>query len=214
MGKSLLAMFHGLGEMGYSGSSSDVALHDEEKERREGAEATVANLKKIIADINAAQLFDPSLKNKKLFTKEKETAQKLIRDVADVAISYYDLANKITHFRKKFGTMEPTDYKREQDRLETNRTNRHNALIDAVNIANRYITAHFGKMSADDLGNYQEKEEAAGREPLDVKRIDLPPNGICTNEVNLTDRTSISRWALQLAQILEEIKTSGGKDIF
>jgi hypothetical protein len=210
MYRSIVSMFHrGEGRWGGGSSEIDINAAEEEREREKEMGTALAHLEKIVADINTVKLADPDKNATKELVKQQKIALGLIGEVKKIAISYFELVEKILHFRSKDSeTIGQDNFRDEQGRLDEMRRKKHDTLIDAVNIANRYITTHFGKMSENDMDNFFEKEEAAGRKPIEVDRIDLPNNGICLDTVNLSDRTSVSRWALELAKKIKEKENS------
>ena len=88
--------------------------------------------------------------------------------------------------------------------FDERRAIKHNALMSSINIINRFLSQKFGVMSEDDLDEYEEKEEKAGRKIAYVKRVKLSKNIICPDYIDISNREDITDWAIDISRSLHE----------
>lgn len=75
-----------------------------------------------------------------------------------------------------------------------------------INIANRFIMKNFGKASEEQIEIWKDEELKAGRQFLKAKRVDFPGEVICPDDVDLSDRNQVRKWAIQIESDLSELK--------
>ncbi|MDD2758629.1 MAG: hypothetical protein PHD72_04700 [Patescibacteria group bacterium] len=213
--RSLAALFHQAGEDESFGSAIELYdLHKiaEEKDREKEIGDTVKHLEKILADIDNIRLEKTDARQQDILEKQKDTARDLLNSVIERAIEYLGVTMQTGEYKYGRGRMNQKDYLEGLKKIDMTRERKHNLLIDAVNIANRYIVMHFSRLRNSDLDTFLEKEADEGREAIDVERINFPSSGICTPGVNLRNRKSIASWAHALTSELSDYKKISGKD--
>ena len=119
---------------------------------------------------------DPEHEN--ILEKQKTQAKQLIDTVISKAIEYYQyvLAQQALKAEGDVKAIEISDSRRRY---------LHNALIDALRIANRYIYRHFAALNAEQLAQFEEQEEEKGHEVIDVVRLPFGEKVFVPKEVNL-----------------------------
>lgn len=89
----------------------------------------------------------------------------------------------------------------EISKLDRIRKMAHDSLVDAVKRAVGFINYNFGNINSKILADWEDKQTEQGKILLDIKRVDLPKNVICPDDVSLSDRKSIAGWAFKLSKI-------------
>jgi hypothetical protein len=169
-------------------------------------EKHIENLISRINSLEVNSLYKNDEEQIKLLKQRKLQSKNLIGDVLKKAEEYLETIRRMYNISIKKDEMEGYDYRKELENADMVRRNSHDALIADINIANRFISKNFGKISEEAIEEWEETEENAGRKVLHAKRIELPPNVICVDNVNLNDRKSITDWAIQISQSLSEMK--------
>jgi hypothetical protein len=183
----------------------------EKKEKHTGFGELTRKIFDVMKIVDAAILSSGSGAEKKEFAKQKQTAKELLRRMLEKTNVYIDSINKMGNVVKNKD--EYTERKEYQDELETadkQRTMCHNALMDQVAIFSRYLTNHFGLLTDAQQELFEEQEEAADREVLDVNRQRLPNNLIWPDRIDIKKRTDITKWARVIA---DELRTLDYKDL-
>ncbi|MFZ5364720.1 MAG: hypothetical protein ACOZBH_00790 [Patescibacteria group bacterium] len=155
-----------------------------------------------LEQIDRTQVIGDSADNKKhqqILQKQKQTAKKMIDDSIAKAIKYIEIVLSQEGNIRKYGRSSI----KEIETSELRRRAAHDALISSLTIANRYIYQHFGQLTPEQLDEFQDREEAAGREFIEIDRIDIPEMTFLTADVNLANRQSVALWAYNL---LREIR--------
>ncbi len=168
-----------------------------EEIREKGAEAK-RHLSDIKETIQRIEAIDGGEEENKILEGQKEQAIKLIGEAEKSAKEYVDYVYKRGQDIVAENYSSAEDFIKAKEVSDELRSRLHDCLIDSVRIANRFITYKFGLLSRDQIDYLAEKEEAAGRKFIDVKRFEIPRNGICPDKVNLKNRDSIAVWAEQL----------------
>ena len=110
------------------------------------------------------------------------------------ASSSYKNANRDTADREQWQT--------EVERQDLARRLKHNALMDSLRIAGRYIRSNFGILSDDQFEKFVDDQEDRGLLVLDIKRVSFPSKMLCPDWVDYDQRESITELAIQLAEEL------------
>lgn len=154
------------------------------------------------------KLFSPDFNQVSLSEKKKADAKNLILDVVNQIDSYVKAIQEMKNLKGTLGTNEGEGsiYRKDMENIDRKRRLSHNALISSINAANRFISRNFGKINEELIEEWEEVEEKAGRKILYVKRIQFPPNIICTDNIDLSDRNQIKDWAMQLSKVTSEIR--------
>ncbi len=90
----------------------------------------------------------------------------------------------------------------------------HNALMDALKIANRYMIQRFAKIPQVQIDRIREKIEEKGGALPEVERVEFEGglSAICGDpNINLENRRSVAVWALKM---LEGTKILGKKNSY
>ncbi|MCX6781808.1 MAG: DUF3232 domain-containing protein [Candidatus Magasanikbacteria bacterium] len=212
---SLTALFHMAGDEETGSNVVDMyKLHQiaEDQERKKVVGDTVKHLEEILADIGSIRLKKEDTKQQVILNKQKDTSRELLNGVIESAKTYLETVMSTENYKQGREHLEQQDYLEGLKKMDIMREQKHNLLIDAINIANRYISLHFSKLKTDDLDAFIEDEENKGRATIDVQRIILPISGICTAGINLRDRKSIANWARVLSSELSDYKKINGRD--
>ncbi len=160
---------------------------------------------KMINDIGIISSVENFSEQTKELAKRKDVAKNLIMDVFLKIKKYLETIRTMKHVRIKRENMKPEEYRIEMEKTDKNRRLAHNALIDSINIANRFINFNFGKIEDSLLEEWKDNEEKFGRNILDVERVSFPVNMICSDWVNLNDRKQVMEWAIQLACSISDL---------
>lgn len=133
-----------------------------------------------------------------ILNKKREQAKKLISQVL-VKVGEYIATRQKTELAKNHGDLEdPQKYKDELEGSDRTQRVAHNALIDSINMTNRFLNLNFGVTDDEVIKNWQNQEKLSGRPVAQVERVAWPKNIICPDEINLKDRNSIAQWAQEL----------------
>jgi hypothetical protein len=169
------------------------------------------NIKLLITNLSDIELEAFALDNpeqKELLADKIETAKDLIKDVLNNVESYNTAVRKVDFIAKsmKNRELEGAEYRSSMQNADAGRRFAHEALISSIAIANRFLNNNFGNIGQDRIDEFKNNEIGAKRKYLEVKRISLPANGVCSANVNLSDRDSIGRWAYDVFDSLTELR--------
>lgn len=105
---------------------------------------------------------------------------------------------------------------RDKDKIantDDNRRRCHNILIDSINILNRSLIWWFGEFDSGNLSDAQMKMYEKQKEnyiTYNIKRINIPPNGIYHSSYNTKERDETTRWASAIYKDLALIQKLSG----
>lgn len=159
-------------------------------------------------ELDLAIVNDPEQKN--LLQNKKETAKKMIRTVLDDVADYTSIKKRMDYVREKGDREDSEKWREENHRMEDMRKIKHDALVTDLISLIRFVSHNFGKISEKAIEKWEEEQEEKGVPILHIKRIKFPDKIICPNSVDLRDRTSIGKWAIELGYALEKIKKDPG----
>ena len=207
---SATAYFHLAGDANYgidslTGEENPIIdPHDplmrEEIERQGRTPEKLRRIISILKEIENIKLANPDRNSAQELSRRQKTARDLVRQVFDQAEDYLGYVESFSRKKKSYREQySASDFIKEFTALDKGREIKHNALVDATNIACRYITQQFGELTPAALEKFEDAEEAAGRKILNVERIKLPPKVLFTEEVEPHDRKSVALWAMDLA---------------
>lgn len=141
-------------------------------------------------------------KQKKELLRRKKNAQELIDDVLANARNYSDIVLQMVNFTNSPSRfrMEDWEYKEKFTDFDQRRRACHNTLIDSISIAIRYIRLNFGKLSDEELEEFETDSRRRKKLVLAIERVILPNKVIFPESMNLDDRNQIADWAEKVVQ--------------
>jgi len=140
------------------------------------------------------------LKNKIAIMKQ------LIEQSLEYAVEYVDSIRRMSKVKLGRSEMNREDYLDEMRESDTERRAKHNALIDSLKIANRFLQNNFGNLTEERRQKFVKDELRAGRQILEVERQDFGNNGLVSEKVDLNNRDQVKDWAIVVVDSLEQIK--------
>ena len=141
-----------------------------------------------------------------LLQKKKIQAKGLLRVVLKKVGEYLETIARMDSLKLKKDEYETDAYQKMFIEIDRIRKISHEALMSDINIVNRFIMKNFGNSSDERIETWKEEELSAGRQLLPVKRVDFSSNVICPDDVDLSDRDQIRKWAIQIEGDLSELK--------
>lgn len=167
------------------------------------------HMKKVIQDVLSVKLREEA-KDDPEERKRLELCRKKIKEyLGNVLSSTKEYMSTIIILTEASKTNSKTAIANADDQ----RGRKHNALMSDINILNRSMLWWFGKFNPNNLSDRQlqmyEKQEDIYISH-DIERIDIPANGICTNETNATDLKEITKWAKEIYKDLISIQNLSG----
>ncbi len=173
--------------------------------RLEKEKVLLTMVKEMLRQIDTISLEKPNKRTAKLLAQQKLVAKKEIRNLLEYARRYTDALDRVNkvYFKKK--DISPEDYRSAYEEVDALRRRSHDALYDQLGLVSRYIRLHFGQLSDSQLEKFEESEDDAGREVLDVVRQKLPDNLLWPKGVNLNDRNSLADWAILITRELADV---------
>ncbi|MEK7512206.1 MAG: DUF3232 domain-containing protein [Patescibacteria group bacterium] len=191
-----------------------MALHPAEKSTssklKEKKEMTpnLDLIEKVLSLIEKTQI-DPSglsadelNKQQRELSHRKKDAQELIDDVLTHTRNYSERVLQMVNFTDSPNRyrMEDWEYKEKMTEFDQRRRASHNALIDSIAIAVRYVRSNFGKLSDEELEGFENDLRRRKKSVLASERVAFPNNIIFPESMNINDRYQIADWAEKLAQ--------------
>ncbi len=221
--RSEIARFHDQEHADFDPETMTVLNPEIEKHREKIAKAekleriekigssseTEKHLKYVVSLINNAELssfYKEDENQKSILEKNKVQAKKLLQNVLNKVEEYINLIRAVDETKIQRENLSQKDYSRELENIEKTRTIKHDALIADINVVNRFILNNFGDIGEENVEEWEEREETAGRDILHAKRINFPSNVICSEKINMKDRKQITDWAMQMYDSLSEIR--------
>lgn len=212
-----VAFYHRAGDIMPEGETivrgNDPRLMELIEERASGRKTerqpALGQIREILQQVEAAELAEGNEAQKKVLQERKQKARQYIQEVLEAVREYLGAI-----FRQNVHKVEDAenanvtqrDEMAEKTALDEARKIKHTKLIDAINIANRYIRQNFCEMSEGDMERY-EAALAERKQPIfEVKRFKFPAKGICPDYVDTGIRDSVLLWAERVAEELGEIK--------
>lgn len=200
------------GENEYNDKINLISEEIKESKNKESESAAdiekkhIKSLVKSLSDLKLEGLSVNDKEQKKLLDEKIKTAKTLILDVLE-SVESYDLAvRKMNLISKSRRELEGDEYRIAAQNADSIRRAAHDALISKISIANRFLRNNFGVIEQAKQEEFEETETLAGRKYLEIQRITLPINGVCPDNINLSDRDSIGRWAYDIFDSLTKIK--------
>jgi len=147
-----------------------------------------------------------------LLIKRKEIAKKMLKDLFDAIINYYNYvqSNVIAQRQAVSAEIDKDIAMNLLIQSEEDRKIKHDSLISNLQSAIRFIVHTFGKVSESALEKWEETLEKRGEPLLYVERQDFLKNVICPDDINIRDRYNIAEWAWRVFEALpyleEELK--------
>ena len=141
-------------------------------------------------------------KQEEELARRKELCRQMIGEVMSFSRNYLDAVLKMVYFTES-GTKETMTTGKYQEKLtevDERRRAKHDALIDSIAIANRYIRLNFGVLSDDDLEKFIEESKKRKQLVLSVQRVTLPIGIIFPESMNAINRQQVADWAMKLAE--------------
>lgn len=167
-------------------------------------------IEKVLSLIEKTQI-DPSglsadelNKQQRELSRRKKDAQELIDDVLTHTRNYSERVLQMVNFTDSPNRyrMEDWEYKEKMTEFDQRRRASHNALIDSIAIANRYIRLNFGRLSDEETERFEDDLRKRKKLVLVVKRVILPNKIIFPESMNMDDRNQVADWAEMLAKEL------------
>ncbi len=165
-------------------------------------------IEKVLSLIEKTQI-DPSglsadelNKQQRELSHRKKDAQELIDDVLTHTRNYSERVLQMVNFTDSPNRyrMEDWEYKEKMTEFDQRRRASHNALIDSIAIAVRYVRSNFGKLSDEELEGFENDLRRRKKSVLASERVAFPNNIIFPESMNINDRYQIADWAEKLAQ--------------
>jgi len=189
-----------------------------ERAPREGL-PNLERIKAVLALIDSVRMVEPfTEEERRALTEQKNKAVKLVQRVFEGIKEYMRIIKRIESFKKIEGAdLDQDKFYAKLEDLESQRTAKHNAMIDDIRIAGRYVFQRFAKMPEENLQKIEDDLVARGQSLLNIERISLTTGVILPDGVNLQDRKLVAAWAEQLhaelekEEILEEAKKARKK---
>ena len=224
--KSELAFFHDQGSGDYDPQTGGIIeagssryknwqkwQQREEKNdkigRPERLEKHLEDIIRLVDDIKIDDDYKNNIEQIKLLKEKKAQAKALMLDVLNYVSEYLDTIKKMEEIKINSNYITANnieDYKKGLETADQSRSLKHNALIDSINIVNRFISYNFGDLDQEEIEDWQERERAAKRPVLYANRVKLNSNIICPDNINLENREHITDWATQISESLVELK--------
>lgn len=144
-----------------------------------------------------------------LLEKKKKQAKKMIYQTLTGISEYMTSLSKFDSIIIDKEKYDQNIYLKMREEADKYRQIKHNALINNLKTAIRFISFNF--RDENDLNEglfekWREKEENIEKTILDIQRIKFPANIICPDAVDLNDRKKIMDWALQLRDSISSLK--------
>lgn len=204
---------------GSEGHLKAVKLEESlERTKEVGSESELAKqVKNVIKTIEKVEL-DPVYKNKpeqiKLLAERKEIARTMILDVLEKTREYIQSIRELDETKLSKETMGEEKFMAKIIDSDQNRKNKHNALINSMTTAIRFISHTFGNISEKAIENWEEHYLERGQSLVEVKRVDLPSKVFLPDNFTLKDlkvnhsqgRRQITLWALQIYNELSNLE--------
>ncbi|MFC1678273.1 DUF3232 domain-containing protein [Patescibacteria group bacterium] len=185
-------------------------LEKEGRDKKIGETSKIEDhLISLIAAINNINLISSQRTNKKQLMQlevKKQQAKELILDTLYKVEEYIGIIKELEEIKIHKDNQDQKIYREKLENMDLRRELKHNALMSSINIANRFIANNFGIINEERLEEWLDTEEQANRPILDIKRVELPPNIICVDTINLSDRHQVTEWAIQLSNSLAKLK--------
>jgi hypothetical protein len=181
--------------------SYNIASNINEKDEKE----YIGNIKKVIEDIDSVYLMDEAANDDsqiKLLIEKKKIAKSVIFNVLSKVKEYIQIIQRMESIKIDNDNYDPKKYWE----LNELRTRAHNALIDEIRIAIRFISRTFGEIDERAIEKYEEELEKKGLMSLEANRIKFTPNIIIPQNIDLRDRKQIAYWAEQIYNELSELE--------
>lgn len=199
---------HGYSAGQYHHEKNLQSFYDREEEIG-GKMDAMDHLKHVLSLVDNMELDGQSRDNPEqlaLLQKKKIQAKSLLRVVLKKVGEYLETIARMDNIKLKKNEYEPDVYRRMFMEIDQIRKISHEALMSDINIVNRFIMKNFGNSSDEIIEVWGDEELKAGRQFLSVKRVDFSNNVICPDDVDLSDRDQIRKWAIQIEGDLSELK--------
>lgn len=138
--------------------------------------------------------------------KAKELSLKMIKELLYQSKRYWDAVGAHDLLKNRQEEMNQADYDSELENAEQVRSLAHNALLDQVRIAIRFISHTFGKIDERAQEKWEEERTAAGKPVLMVKRTNFPKNILLPDNIDLNERKQIAAWSHLIIEELSRIE--------
>lgn len=142
----------------------------------------------------------------KLLNQKLKTMKGLIEECLDYAVDYVQSIRLMSKVKLSDKDLSREDYIDELKTSDEARRLKHNALIDSLKIANRFLQNNFANMPQDKYEQFVATEKKSGRAVLEVERQDFGKNGLVSDNLNLNDRDQVKDWAILITDSLDQIK--------
>ena len=212
--KSIVGEFHNQKEPDFDPDSGVTYPHNSKNYRRYhkykelmggekemGASSEIVDrFKTVVGLINDTELIDEYKNNpeqKKLLETKKEDAIKKIKEVVKKIDDYMLIVQQWDESKSHREDLDEKDDIQNTVDVETLRKLSHNALVSELHSAIRFISYNFGKIDEEAIEEWKEEQEDKDLPIPMVKRIDLPQNVLCPDNLNVMDKKQISAWAGQ-----------------
>jgi len=165
------------------------------------AEKSLEMVEVVRENIDAVVLEDGGAKEEKVLGERKAKANRYIEDVFEAAKAYMQVIHRQNLYRSDNAenlNLSQNDAKEKEIEIDVLRKQKHEVMIDAINIANRYIKQNFCEMSEEDIEKFEDKLIKLKQPVISVERFPFPAHGICPDYVDTTKRESVTLWASQI----------------
>ncbi len=137
----------------------------------------------------------------------KATAKKLLLRMLTQVKDYITTGKRLEIINSRREELDIKDYQTQREFADRAKKAAHEALMSDINIFVRFVRTRFSTMKEEEIWDYEEKEEEAGRRPVYAKRIKFDTgNIICSDKIDLSDRDEIALWAEQVFECLTTLK--------
>jgi len=180
-------------------NSRDIGEPDELIKQINEVVSAIKNMK-----IEAA--FAGNVEQEELLEKKKDHARKKINYVLKNIEEYILSIKDLDKLKQDKESMSKQEFNDKQTLAENFRGLKHDALINDLHSAIKFIAFNFGKISDAALEKWQEEQEKNGLPTLFVERKKFPKQVLCPDNLNIRDRKQITAWAYQVYYSLSKIK--------
>lgn len=172
----------------------------------ENAISHLDNFVNQIKNISLKNEFTNDSVQQALLKKQQDFFVKAVVNCLECAARYLSVVKEMDFVYKNKDNLERAEYLSQIKQADETRRRSHNALIDQINIINRFARRSFGELPAEELEKIKLEEAKAQRTFLECQRQSLPTNGLVTDNIDLNDREQIRYWAQVTMPEFEKLK--------
>lgn len=170
------------------------------------AEARISNLIDKLNTVILLPEYSNNEQQQKLLHNKVDMMKKLVEQSLDCAVEYVDSIRRMSKIKIGQDEMTREDYLNDMQESDAERRTKHNALIDSLKIANRFLQNNFGNIAPERKQKFIDNEKKSGRQVLEVERLDFGKNGLVSDKIDLNERDQVKDWAIVVVDSLEQIK--------